>query len=98
MESTPVRHIVFRSNFDLWLAIVALGTPVVALSAASLAAARGGRFDLQALGGIGGVLVVADRLDFLRIRAGRFRWPAPVGSIASVSATRDPLASPAPPI
>jgi membrane protein YdbS with pleckstrin-like domain len=99
---------VFASKIDTWLVAVAVGGPVLALAFVLFGAFRsGGPWAAVVFAAVAVFAVLAfvswlfASTDYrvagglLTIRSGPLRWRIPVGDIESVTATRNPLSSPA---
>jgi hypothetical protein len=97
----------FRSKIDLWVLVLIVVVIIVQLVAITLAISEAGEAGaatglILAMIGVVGLMVwllaathyTVDR-GYIRIVSGPFRWKVPVAEITSVTATRNPLSSPA---
>ncbi len=96
----------FHSKIDLWLLSITVLSIVISLVAAYITVMQAGvvnmfiAFTIVMLGAglpiwlfAGTRYIVTDEL--LRVECGPFSWSIPLSSISSVTATRNPLSSPA---
>ena len=98
--------IVFRSKIDTWLAIVLVGGAVACMGSAVAVLASRSAMDaliVVPIIAVGAALPLwllfatdytLDAVD-LRVRCGPFKWRIPLRDIRAVTATHNPLSSPA---
>jgi membrane protein YdbS with pleckstrin-like domain len=99
---------VFPSKIDAWVPAVAIGIPVASLAVVLFATFKGNGPLAAAIFAVATVLVVVSFVawlflttqyrvenDVLTVRSGPLRWKIPIRDIDSVTATRNPLSSPA---